>query len=159
MAPDHDVGKAGGGFRTSGRAPGTSTGTDINVVVIKIKNFGTVAETDVPYIVAGGCTIDANGDGDSADCGAVVYSAACSGDAAALSADGDLDPGEVVAISGCTATYGPNAASATGDAWTHTLTIVHCGVDGASPPCTGNDGGTDSNGSNNTATKNTKVLP
>jgi len=158
-AAEHDVGRAGGGFSTSGRASGTSTAADVNAVKIKVKNFGPVAETDVPYMVSGGCTVDSNGDGDSADCGSVVYSAACAGNAAALSGDGDLDPGEVVTVSGCTATYGPNAAPATGDTWTHVLTIVHCGVDGTSPPCTSNDGGIDVNASNNTATKNTKVLP
>jgi hypothetical protein len=103
--------------------------------------------------------IDANGDGDTADCGSVVYSAACTGNAAALSGDGDLDPGEVVSVSDCTATYGPNAAGSTGDTWTHVLTITHCGADGATPQCTSNDGGTDSNPTNNVATKNTKVLP
>jgi len=113
----------------------------------------------VPYTVAGGCTIDANGDGDTADCGTVVYSGPCTGNAAALSGDGDLDPAEVVSVSGCTSTYGPNPASATGDTWTHTLAITHCGADGASPPCTSNDGGTDTNPGNNAATKNTKVLP
>ena len=154
----HDVGRAGGGFRTSGRAPGTSTAADVNAVVIKIKNFGGVAETDVPYMVSDGCTIDSNGDGDILDCGSVVYSAACTGNAATLSADGDLDPGEVVAVSGCTVTYGPNAPAATGDSVTHVLTIVHCGADGAIP-CAASDGGTDANPGNNTATKNTKVLP
>ena len=132
---------------------------DVNTVKIKVKNFGTAVETDVPYAVSGSCTIDANGDGDTADCGTVVYSGACTGNAAALSGDGDLDPAEVVSVSGCTATYGPNPASGTGDTWTHVLVITHCGADGASPPCTSNDGGTDTNPSNNTATKNTKVLP
>ena len=127
--------------------------------MIKIKNFGTIAETDVPYMVSDGCTIDSNGDGDALDCGLVVYSAACTGNAATLSGDGDLDPGEVVSVSGCTVTYGPNAVADTGDSVTHVLTIVHCGADGTIPPCTSNDGGTDANPSNNTATKNTKVLP
>ena len=116
-------------------------------------------ETDVPYLVSDGCTIDANGDGDTADCGSVVYSAACTGNAATLSPDGDLDPGEVVSVSGCTVTYGPNAAGSTGDSITNVLTITHCGADSIIPPCASNDGGTDANPAHNTATKNTKVLP
>lgn len=164
------MGRAGGGFRTAGRAPGTSTDADVNTVVIKIKNFGTVAECEVRYAVSGTCAIDFNTDGDTSDCGSgatdaddVTYSAACSGNAAALSPDGDLDPGEVVSVSGCTATYGPNAAADTGDKWTHTLVITHCGTAGDGvppPPCTfQNDGAVDSNPSSNLSTKNTLVLP
>jgi hypothetical protein len=154
---NHDVGRAGGGFSTAGRAPGTSTSADVNVVKIKVKNFGAIAETEVRYAVSGSCTIDSNGDTDTLDCGSVTYTAACSGNAAAISGDGDLDPAEVVSVSGCTATYGPNAPANTGDSWTHVLVITHCGT--ATPPCTTGDGGIDSNPTNNMATKNTKVLP
>jgi hypothetical protein len=152
------VGKAGGGFRTSGRAPNTTTAADVNSVVIKIKNFGTILETDVPYRVIGACTIDQNGDGDTNDCGSVVYSGPCTGNAATLSG-GSLTPKEVVSVPGCIVIFGPNEAADTGDTWTHTLVITHCGTDGTVPPCSSNDGGVDADPDNNIATKNTKVLP
>jgi hypothetical protein len=154
-APVHDVGKAGGGFRTASHVKGVSKGPVTKAVVIKVKNFGTVAESEVPYRVAGAC-VDANHSG-TLDCvpGSISYSAACSGDAAAVHG-GPILPGQVVSIPGCTVTY---TAPTGGDKWVHTLVITHCGADGTMPPCTTNDGGTDAKNSNNTATRKTRVVP
>jgi len=110
----HDVGVAGGGFRVKGRvdlslclAP---CATD---VVIKIKNFGKHAETGVPFAVGA--------IGPSA-----TYSAACSGDAAALSG-GSLEPREVVKVVGCTITY------TVAGGYSHLLRVGH-GTGGDSRP-------------------------
>jgi hypothetical protein len=127
--PSHDVGIAGGGFRTAGHV---NLDSPTREMVIKIKNFGDHPESDVPFDVT------------SADGPTRVYSAACSGNAASVSPDGDLDPGEVVAIDGCTVTY-----TVAGD-YSHTLTVSHG---------TGLEQQFDGNPSNNTRTKSTTVVP
>ena len=125
---------------------------DVNAVVIKIKNFGTIVESEVRYAVAGTCAIDANGDGDTLDCGSVVYSAACTGSV------GPLAPGQVISVAGCTVTYGVNLPADTGDKWTHVNVITHCGTDGVGV-CSTNDGAADANPGNQNGTKTTRVLP
>ena len=103
--PSHDVGVAA--FRTSGRVTLSRCDAPCAVdIVIKIKNHGTHPETDVPFEVAG-------------TGGSPTYSSACSGNAALLSDDGDLDPREVVVVSGCTVTY-----TAAGG-YSHALSVDH----------------------------------
>jgi hypothetical protein len=148
------VGVAGGGFLTAGNVR-VSSGPVTRAVVIKIKNFGTVAESEVPYQVTAAC-VDANKSG-TLDCfpGTISFSAACRGDAATVNG-GPVLPRQVVRIPRCTVTY---TAPTGGDKWLLTLMITHCGADGTMPPCTRNDGGTDAKKSNNIATANTLVVP
>lgn len=77
-------------------------------VTIFIKNTGAHAENAVSIAILGG-----TGAG---------YSASCQGNAASYSTDGDLDPGEVIAVPGCTFTYG---AAGT---YEHTLEVTHPGL-------------------------------
>ena len=127
------MGVAHGGFKARHHEKAGSA----SALTIKIKNFGTVTETQVGYRVTATC---------SGTCtGTVTLSAACTGTV------GPLAPGNTKAVSGCTAT--PTTA---GDHWLYTLIVIHCGTDGA-PPCTSNDGGTDANPANNIRVRKVKV--
>lgn len=87
----HDV--AVTAVRTSGRVDlGRCLAPCSEPIVIKIKNFGSHAQTDVPFQVTG------TGDSGRSYAG-------CSGNAAALSPDGDLDPREAVTVPGCAVSY------------------------------------------------------
>ncbi len=143
---------AGGGFRTAAKVKGLPV---TNTVVIKIKNFGTCAETEVRYTVTATC-VDANFNG-TLDCvpGSITFSAACTGDAAALNG-GSIAPNGTVSIPGCTVTY---TAPTGGDQWLLTLLVSHCGADGFTDSCTTNDGGIDFNTSNNISTRKVSVSP
>lgn len=149
------MGKAGGGFRTRSRVRGVSSGPVTETVVIKIKNYGCVAESEVPYTVTATC-VDANNNG-TFECipGTIIFSPECSGDAAAVNG-GPILPGQSVSIPGCTVTY---TAPTGGDKWLLVLVIGHCGTDGTLLTCATNDGADDANLSNNIATKKVLVLP
>jgi hypothetical protein len=118
-------------FRTWARVNLARCGSPCTIpIVIRITNFGTHRESDVPYAVAttGGP--------------ARTYSSACSGNAALRSRDNDVDQGETVVIRGCTVTY-----TATGS-YSHQLTVNHT---------TGPTRFYDNNLNNNTATFITRV--
>jgi hypothetical protein len=122
-------------------------------VNIKIKNFGAVNETEVPYTVTATCSDENNNS--VFECGLVSFSAACSGDAATVNG-GPITPGQVVTVPGCNVTY---TGSTGGDKWLVTLSIGHCGTDGTVLTCSTNDGADDSNLSNNIASKKVLVVP
>ncbi len=77
--------------------------------VIIVRNLGSHAETSVPYRVSSG--------GGPAR----TYGNGCSGNAAAFSPDGDLDPHETVLAKGCTITYSSGLAGT----YLHMLTVDH----------------------------------
>jgi Tol biopolymer transport system component len=90
--PSHDIAV------TSLSAPSKARSGATKVVSFKIRNLGTHVETAVPYFFA-------------ADNGATY--AGCSGDAASLSRDGDLDVGETVTVR-CSVTFaGPGTVTHT----------------------------------------------
>jgi hypothetical protein len=99
-------------------------------VTIKVVNRGTHRETSVPYSVA------------AAGGPSRTYSVTCTGNAALLSRDRDLDPGEVVKVSSCSATY------AVPGHYSHRLTVDHG---------TGSSRYLDNRLSNNTATVTIRV--
>ena len=103
----HDVGVRRRSFRTADHVR-LGQHTPQRRIVIEVKNFGAHAERDVPYGVADGGGPDR------------VYSAACSGNAASFSRDGDLDPGETVAVTGCTVSYTGGHGN-----YTHILLVEH----------------------------------
>ena len=98
---DHDVGVAGGGFRTKGHIDETRISLGPFDVKIKVKNFGTASE-DIFYSVS------------SSEEG-TVFSPACSGVVL------DVPPNTAVLVGGCTVTY-PDTADPDP---VLTLTITH----------------------------------
>lgn len=136
----HDVGIRA--FRTAGRSQAGRTRT----VTIKIENFGTAVETSVPFSLTGPCSDAADG----CAAGGLIYSSACSGDAATLSPDGNLDPGETVTVVGCSVTY-PATVTGASDTYSHTLTVSHDPSHGGSS--------TDADPTNNSRTRSTRVVP
>ena len=118
-------------------------------MVIKIKNFGTITETEIRYALAPAFCSDEDTDSLLECNGNVTYSAACRGEV------GPLAPGQRAIVGGCTATYSGTTGD---DKWLHVLVITHCGTDGVGV-CSTSDGGTDANLSNNLAIKRTRVVP
>lgn len=103
---DHDVGVAGGGFRTKGHIDASRNGLGPFAVKIKVKNFGEASE-DIFYDVS------------SSEPG-TTFSPSCSGVVL------DVPPNTAVLVGGCTVTY----PEATDPDPVLTLTVTHNDGDG-----------------------------
>ena len=108
-------------------------------ITITIKNVGNHPETAVIYKVEPGSGPPRTYRGTCAE--------ELGGNAAALSADGDLDPGETVTVTGCTVTF----SSGSPGNYKHVLKVYHGTITPADP--------SDANSSDNVRTDTTTLVP